>query len=596
MPNLRGHWALVAALAITLYGALLRLDAFTQQYGALNHPQWARFVTQDVAALAPSLRPSSVGWSFEPRPYVGGDPYSYLKYAREMSSFYQPHVREPLFLATVRACLWALDGQDAAVSLASALASVVAIFATYLLGAALLSRAAGLIAAALMAIEYQNITWAVYGWRDDLFTATFVLSLWALLRFRERGLFRDALVLALLMGAACLTRITALSFLIPGLLWLAVSPGGTRRASPDRSRPGQKHLVTVVVVFVAVVAPYLISCWIATGDPFFSINEHTTYYRSAEGIRDDARLSAVAYLRQKVTARPVAMADVVATGLFVGPFEDKWLGFNPWLPALRWVLGGAALVGLAIWIFCPVGRLMLLMLVVSLLPYAFTWNLGGGREWRFTMHAYPIYLLAAMQAGASLWRLVRKKDGSRIVMPSLAVRVGAVAVASIVAAAVYVSLPWFVAREAIANGEAVTFGAGRRDWLFYRNGWSPPRTDGNVTARTSVVEQAAVHIPLPQKRAYEIILRLDPVRPDVQQRLTVLFNRQLVDRLRLSLDPERVGSYRVALPVEWVRRGGNEITLVSEAMVEARSAGPRFAWIDPEKKIGVRLWYVRVLE
>ena len=32
----------------------------------------------------------------------------------------------------------------------------------------------------------------------------------------------------------------------------------------------------------AVVAPYLISCAIATGDPLFAINYHTVYYRFAE--------------------------------------------------------------------------------------------------------------------------------------------------------------------------------------------------------------------------------------------------------------------------------------------------------------------------
>jgi hypothetical protein len=50
------------------------------------------------------------------------------------------------------------------------------------------------------------------------------------------------------------------------------------------------------------------------------------------------------------------------------------------------------------------------------------------------------------------------------------------------------------------------------------------------------------------------------------------------------------------LPVAWVRAGGNEITLVPDALVAAGSAGSRYSWIDPAEKLGVRVWYLRVLD
>ena len=63
------------------------------------------------------------------------DPYTYLQYAREMRSFYAAHRREPLFPFVTKLFLWLLDQQDVAVSFASATFSVLAIVATYLLGA-----------------------------------------------------------------------------------------------------------------------------------------------------------------------------------------------------------------------------------------------------------------------------------------------------------------------------------------------------------------------------------------------------------------------------------------------------------------------------
>ena len=181
--------AYAGALAIVVLAALLRLDAFVGKYGPLEHPAWARVATHQIAPLVRHIRPGVV-WTRVPAPYVNGDPINYLAYAREMQSFYQPHVREPVFLALTRLALWSLDGQDAAVSLASAAGSVLAVFATYLLGAALLSRAAGLLAALLLAIEFECIIWAPDGWRDDTFTAMVVLAAWALLRLYQRPSFR----------------------------------------------------------------------------------------------------------------------------------------------------------------------------------------------------------------------------------------------------------------------------------------------------------------------------------------------------------------------------------------------------------------------
>jgi hypothetical protein len=581
---IRRSWALATALLITIYGGLLRLDAFTGTYGTLDSPAWARVLTHDVAPLTRHLRPSAVSWDREPRPYVGGDPFAYLKYAREMTSFYQPHVREPVFLATTRLALLTTGNQDRAISLASAAASTLAIFATYLLGACLISPVGGLAAAALLAIEYDAITWSVGGWRDDTFTAAFVLAAWALGRFYDRPSFARALGAGVAAGAVCLTRITALSFVLPALVWVVLAG--------DSRRTRARHAATALLIMTAMVGPYLLSCAIATGDPFFAVNHHTSYYRAGEGLSIDRPVTAAEYLRTKFADHPIGTFDTGITGLLVRPFTTKWHPFDIWLRGLAAVLWWAALVGLASWVFSPRGRLMLVMLLGSLVPYAFTWNIAAGGEWRFTMHAYPVFLVASVEAGALLVRVVRTRPAVR----PAAVRVAAVLAVAALAWGTYVALPWFVTTEAIARREAVTIEAGDRSRVFYRRGWSAPHADGAVTVRVSRGERTSVHVPLAEKRSYEAVLRLDPIIPDVQQRVTILFNRQLVGHLRLGWDPERVGAYRITLPAAWVRVGDNEITIVPDRLVPAGSAGPRFAWLDPADTVGLRMWYVRVLD
>jgi len=585
---------LVLALLITAYAGLLRLDAYVAKYGALDHPGVARVLTRTVAPAVPFMRPTSVNYLRESRPYAGGDPHNYLRFAREMQSFYQPHVREPVFLALTRGGLWLLDNQDAAVSLASVFGSLLAVFAAYLLGAAIASPAAGLAAALAMAIEYDNITWAVDGWRDDTFTAAVALAAWAFIRFRQHPSFGRAAVLGVTTAAACLTRITALSFVVPALLWLLLdSPRAERRARATGA-------VAAVVVLAALFGPYLASCALATGDPFYAINYHTVYYRYGEGLPSSEPMSAGSYLLSKVASMPIGTVDTGITGVFVWPFITKWVGFGVWLGGLGTLLAWLACAGLVLLLFAPDGRLLLVVLFGSLLPYAFTWNIAGGDAWRFTMHAYPFFLVAASyaiglacKAAARGWR---RQVGSEPARLRAALRTGAVTVLiGAAAVAAYAVLPWFVIREAMIKGQDVSVGAGSRDAVFFGGAWSPALKDGNISARVSTGDRAVVRLPLPARRDYDLVLRLDPAAPGVQQTLLVRFNRHRVAALPFSWDPQRIGSYRLHVTEQMVRAGINELTLAPDALVPAASAGGRYGWLRPAARVGVRFSYVRVL-
>jgi hypothetical protein len=523
---------------------------------------------------------------------VGGDPINYIRFAREMQTFYQPHVREPVFLASTRGFLLVLDDQDIAVSFASAAASMLAIFGVYLLGAAVVSPAAGVVAALLMAGEYDLITWGVDGWRDDTFMAAVVFAAWAFVRLQRRPSFGGALLAGAIAGLACLTRITALSFVLPAFALLLIDV-------PKAERLQRAQMTGVAaLICAAVVAPFLISCAIATGDPFFAINYHTVYYRFGEGMPIEQPMSAAGYLSRKIAGHPVGVLDTALIGLIVHPFVTRFHGYEGYAPYIGSALAWCSAAGLLMLPFVPSGRMLLVVLVSSLVPYAFTWNVASGGEWRFTMHAYPLYIVAALFALDRACRMVlalwRHPGSLPVLSRTTVLRTATVAVVVALAWALYVVLPWFVVRESIARGEDVSIETGPRDRLFFPAGWSAPHSDG-VLVRVSQGERATVRFPLPARRTYDIVVRLDPIEPGIQQRLTVLLNRQLLGSVHLRSDPMRMGAYRLRLPEEQVRVGSNELTIVPDTVVTAASAGPRFDWLDASDRIGVRLWYVRVL-
>lgn len=596
MPEFRARrfLPLAVALVITAYGAVLRLDALVERYGAVAHPGWARFATHVLAPAGAAVRPFALGWPRLDSPYVGGDPVNYLKYAREMRGFYQAHIREPVFLALTRGFLWTLSNQDIAISFASLAGSVLAILGTYCLGARIASPAGGLLAALIMAIDRDNITWAPDGWRDDTFTAAVVWAAWALLKFRADRSIANAILVGVTAAVACLTRITALSFIVPALaLLLVTSPRATRGALLGR-------LAIASCVLVVLVSPYLVNCAIQLHDPLIAINYHTGYYRYGEGLPSQQAMPASDYVRGKLARAPLTTLDTAIGGLTVQPFNTKWVGLDYsalWLrPVLRW----SSLAGLLMLAFSPPGRLLLVMLFTSLVPYAFTWNIGGGGEWRFTMHAYPFYLVAAAYAWLQLVGAAQYLRRHRALPPWPTVRIGvvrAVAMATVIAVAclAYVATPWFVVVEALSRGEDVNVGAGPRDLPFFRRGWSQPRMEGLATVRVSLTDRATVWVPLPSVRAYDAVLRFDPVAPELQHQVIVLLNRHVIAQVRLGWDPQRVGSYRIVLPAEYVKAGGNELMLVPDALVAQEVAGPRFAWMRPGERLGLRLWYVRVL-
>jgi len=590
LPFTIGQWLAGALTAlVVLYGAFLRFDAVTLKYGPVSQPSWLRAI-QETREPVSLLRPDAVSWTAVPLyPHKDGppthyssDPYTYLKYAREMRSFYAAHRREPLFPFVTRLFLGALNDQDVAVSFASAAFSVLAIVGTLALGWYAFGWAVGLGAALALAIEYDVVSWGVQGLRDDAFMCAVVLSALAMIRYARAPSIRNAALVGAAGGLACLIRITALSFVVPGVAYLLI--GASAHWRERLKEAGVAALVTS-----ALIAPFLVNCWLTYGDPLYSINVHADVYRETEGQKIEASQTAVQYLGNQLRSRPIQTVDTLVLGMTAYPFSNKWSGFAPWISWLGGLLSWAALAGLILLLGSASGRLLLVVLAGSLVPYAPTWRLIG--DWRFTEHAYPFFLIAASLAIARVVTLAMPSRLLDVVRRGLEWK-RLVCWGSVLAAVaiglwtVQRVLPPLAAREALAAHEPVTVEAGDRDGAFFVSGWARPVREGSVTSRASEGERAVVRLPLPRAADYDLTLRIDPFpRPlDTEtNRLPaarILINDHLVATLDLQWNPERVGAYDIHVPQSVTTNGVNRLTVVPEA--------------KPGGGSRIRLWYVRI--
>ena len=598
---------LVAALLLSCivgYGALLRLSAITEIYGPVSQPRWLQSLQERTVTTLRFVRPNAVRWEAVPTyPHRDGpptkyrsDPYTYLQFARQMPSFSAAHYREPLFPYVTRWFLRLMHDQDVAVSFASACFSVLAMLATYLLGRELWSRWVGLGAALLLAIDYDVISVDVEGFRDDAFMCSVVLCTFAMVRYRRAPTPAAAVFCGLCAGIACLLRLTALSFLAPACLYLLVTTDRTHVL---------RRLGLALACMTAMVAPYLINCWRVYGDPLYAVNYHTGNYVAMERQRPREMLEGPAdfqppllaseeavpppatvraYIGGKAAARPYDTLDTFVLGLTSYPFNNKWGGFDRWLPGLGVGLSWAALAGLILYCGSWGGRLALIVVATSLIPFAITWKMAA--DWRFTEHVYPFFLIAA--AGAvdrSLRQLkwLSPRSWSARPRPPARTVIGWGSVFAAIAVTLWFigwKLPMLTVAELLAADQEATIMAGPRDGGFFSGGWSAPSVEGNVTVRAS--RTANLRLPLPKVEDYFVTLRAEPLRRVADQPptpLVVRVNGQLVSELQLRHVGDRMPSYSLKIPANLVKAGTNVMSLTTSGT-------------DPSS--GFRVWYARL--
>jgi len=412
-----------------------------------------------------------------------------------------------------------------------------------------------------------------------------VLTALAALRHYDAGTTLHALFLGVAGGAATLTRITAFSLVVPLLLCLAVFP----RARPRRER--LRHVALATVVYLGLVVPFLVSCWLAYGDPFLSINAVTPAYYGGGTVPNHA--SVLNMFRNSF--RPLQLLDTAFIGSTVYPFARKW-HFEGFWPPLGPLLAVLALLGAPLLLLIPKGRVLWLAWAGALLPFVFTWRVKGGDAWRLTLHSYPFYLIAAGTAvqrllSLALSRAAREEDWGRLRGVSWRRAAGvALATAGLLGFAVY-GLYYLVVREAVLAGREAVIAASPRDRLFFVSGFHPPAATPNMVVRCSRDRVTQMRLPLRPGVDHELVLRLLPAGLDgPPRRVAVALNGKDIGMLNVAASPDGFGRYAVNLPAEAIRSSDNRLELSTDGLARgAPMVGP-----NPEWEMGFVLWYVTV--
>jgi hypothetical protein len=457
-----------------------------------------------------------------------------------------------------------------------------------------LSRTAGLVAALGLSINYDVVSLASLGWRDDAYVAMVTLCTYLMVRCWRAGQLTDrfyrvgrvridaahleAALLGIAGGFAILTRIMAVPFLLAGAVVVLVA-----LAAPWRRRLAIVGLACLLATVIA--GPYFLNCWRVHGDPLYTFNVHGGIYSISEG-KEEWKGTTASYVWQKIKTRPFEQLDTIAQGVTTYPFGNKWTGLGRWKAGFGDWAAIASIVGLVLLAAQAEGRLVLVAMVGSLLPFAFTWKVDP--HFRFTAHVYPIFLIAAAVAVVLCLRMIRTLlapawSSTEPWWRGSSWRAWAAMVAGTLVVLWGLSRfsPSWVFAETLAANEDATATAGVREAAFFGSGWTPVLPGGNVNVRVTM-DEGRIDLRLPSVDDYPATLRLDPFPapltdvPSQLPEVEILLNGISIRRMRLQWTPGRVGAYDIVLPRATVRRGTNRV------VVRVIDGG------------AVALWYLRV--
>src|SRR5947209_1875189 len=367
----RHAWVYPGAVgALLVVALLLRLWGIKQGLPySYNADEATHFVPRAVGFLSQDLNPHY---------FLNPPAYSYLLYA----------VFE-LWFGGADAIRTAFTSDPTAVfvvaRVVAALLGTLAVWLTYLAGARLFDRLAGLLAAAIMAFAFLPVFYSHLALNDVPTLAPVALSLYGIAGVLRRGRTRDYVIAGIGIGLAGATKYTGL-IMVVCLLAASVcdGAGGSGKAA---ARRGGLALVLALLSFLIA-------------NPYAALDPHSFF----SGVSQQAS--------QAAGTEPVKLGSNPGSGIFYYVWSFTWgLGWGPTIAAL----GGAALL---------LARRRLAMAVVLLpAPIAFIVFMGDQQRFfgRWLMPIFPIVALLGAYGAVELARALSRSRGpapARRLMPA----------------------------------------------------------------------------------------------------------------------------------------------------------------------------------
>lgn len=171
--------------------------------------------------------------------------------------------------------------------------------------------------------------------------------------------------------------------------------------------------------------------------------------------------------------------------------------------------------GLPILLWRREGLIALVVFLCSILPYAWTWNIPGGGEWRFTLPVYPLYLVSAAVGGETLVRTAfglmgRASRRETAVNAARFVVTGALMAASFL----WVSrwLDGLRVAEEIGQRRPALIEPGWQAGFFFKSGWTWTRPAGQAAVATLAGSEGHVRLPVPEGVGARVVMRLGSIQ------------------------------------------------------------------------------------
>ena len=387
----------VAVLLIGL-GGVLRLDALLVRSQLVDTAPWANTVHEGLRPFLPDYH-AFYRANFAEDPYRA-DVRSYLDGASAMSlgGFYDASFREPFYVGLVRFFVALAGGREIGILIQSFFFSIAVLPLVFVLAVSVVGRWW----ASAMLLPLVLNEWLIFdapsGYRVSAY-AFFLILFTASVFGQYRG--PDGLRAAfsgVLAAMVCLIRLSGLSLVLPILLL---------GAWEKRKQGGWPMLGVAALTMTVLVAPYLVNCYQAHGDPFYSISFHTQFWLRAEGTENPARLGQVGLYRYVTEFHGIGELLIGnLRGLTVLPVTKFWSGLSEF-PLVAAAVLAAGVAGLLLSVATPL-RFLLVVYLGHLIPFAYIQNFASGRAPRFVMPAYFFLVLAAVWLGHSIERRRKK--------------------------------------------------------------------------------------------------------------------------------------------------------------------------------------------